>query len=294
MRVGVDSYSYHRLLGEVRQGELPPAIPPFARGSLDALAAIRATGADVASLETVFLPPPGRLDCAALLDAAGPLELALAWGHPDGLAWGADAAALSELRAWIRLAPRLGCRLVRIVAASPRLRRAGTPADQLAATARAVRRALAEAESAGVALAIENHGDLTGAMLVELLDRCPGLGVCFDTANALRVGDDPLAAAVLLADHVRIVHLKDCEPLDPNGRGSPAGPRSVPCGEGVVPVAAVLDALAPALAAGAPVCVELAQLGPEVADERALVADGVAWLRRWAGHPAEQAKREPA
>lgn len=290
MRVGVDSYSYHRLLGEVRQGESPSAIAPFARGSLDVLAAIGATGAEVASLETVFLPPPGRLDVAGLRAAAGPLEVALAWGHPDGLAWGTDAAALSELRAWIRLAPRLGCRLVRLVAASPRLRRAGTPAEQLDGTARAVRRALEEAERAGVTLAIENHGDLTAAALLELLDRCPGLGVCFDTANALRVGDDPLAAAALLVEHVRMVHLKDCEPAGGAGtpatvRASLAGPRSVPYGEGVVPVEKVLRTLAPALAAGAPVCVELAQLGPEVSDERTMVADGVAWLRRWGTSP---------
>lgn len=302
LRIGVDSYSYHRLLGEVRQAEPPPRAAPFRRGSLDVLDAIRATGAELASLETVFLPAPGRVDVPALLDAAGPLELAIAWGHPDGLAWGADAAARSELLAWIRLAPRLGVRLVRFVAASPRLRGAGSPGEQLDSTARAVRRALEEAGAAGVVLAIENHGDLTAAMLAELLDRCPGLGVCFDTANALRVGDDPVAAAALLASSVRMVHLKDCEPAP--AHGPLTGPRSVPYGVGVVGVEAVLRELSPLLggagmgggasagggvvaaggggaAGGIPVCVELAQLGPEVDDERAMVADGVAWLRRW-------------
>lgn len=287
MRIGVDSYSYHRLLREVRQGERPSPAPPFATGQAGAhgvLAAVAAAGAELASLETVFLPPPERLDADALLAAAGGLELALAWGHPDGLAWGADAAALEELCAWIALAPRLGAGLVRLVAASPRLLGVGTAAEQLDGTARAVGRALEVAAAAGVALAIENHGDLTAAALVELLDRCDGLGVCFDAANALRVGDDPVAAATLLAPAVRMVHLKDCEAG--LGADAVAGPCSVPYGAGVVGVEAVLAALRPALAGGAgadgvPVCVELAQLGPEAGDERALVADGVAWLRRW-------------
>lgn len=299
LRVGVDSYSYHRLLGEVRQGEAPSPVAPFragGRGTLDALAAIRTAGAELASLETVFLPPPGRVDRAALLEAADGLELALAWGHPDGLAWGVDTAAQAELRAWIRRAPQLGVRLVRLVAASPRLRNAGTVAEQLDGTARAVGRALEEAAAAGVELAIENHGDLTAAMLAELLDRCPGLGVCFDTANALRVGDDPVAAAAQLVGAVRMVHLKDCTAPAPHA--PLCGPRSVPYGDGVIDLEGVLEALRPALgvgagaagvvgvaaeagAAGIPVCVELAQLGPEVVDERGLVADGVAWLRRW-------------
>jgi sugar phosphate isomerase/epimerase len=75
---------------------------------------------------------------------------------------------------------------------------------------------------------------------------------------------------------VRLVHLKDCEPLE-TVTDPVAGPRSVPYGSGVVPVAAVLDVLDQAGFASL-VCVEIAQLGPG-ADERALVADGVRWLR---------------
>ena len=96
--------------------------------------------------------------------------------------------------------------------------------------------------------------------------------MCLDTANALRVGDDPLDAAVVLAPWVRMLHLKDCEAPD----GSATGPRSVPYGQGVVPLAAVLDAVR---GTDPLTCVELGHLGPGVVDERALVADGVAWLR---------------
>ena len=60
--------------------------------------------------------------------------------------------------------------------------------------------------------------------------------ICLDTANALRVGDDPVEAAALLAPLTRMVHLKDVEPLD-RVVDPVAGPCSVPYGEGVVPIA---------------------------------------------------------
>jgi sugar phosphate isomerase/epimerase len=268
MRVGIDSYSYHRLLGEVRAGERPggPPIP-------DAPALVRemaAAGGEVLSLETVFLDPPGALDTRALLDAADGRELALAWGHPYGLRWGTDPDALDELLAWIHLAPALGVRLVRCVAAHPALRPAGGPGShELEPTARALRRALTRARAHGVTLALENHGDVDTAALSALLAAVPGLTVCLDTANALRVGDDPVALARAVAPRIAMVHLKDVADAGPD-------PRSVPYGEGVVDLDGVLAALPPDREL--PVCIELAQLGDADVDERALVRQGVAWL----------------
>jgi sugar phosphate isomerase/epimerase len=272
MRIGIDSYSYHRLLGEVRPGERPAAAPiPDAAALVGEMVA---AGGEVLSLETVFLDAPGALDTRVLLDAADGRELALAWGHPYGLRWGADPDALDELLAWIHLAPALGVRLVRCVAAHPALRPPGGPTRrQLEPTARALCRALARARAHGITLALENHGDVDAAALSALLTAVPGLTVCLDTANALRVGDDPVALARAVAPHVAMVHLKDVADAGPD-------PRSVPYGEGVVDLDGVLAALpsAPDL----PVCIELAQLGDGAVDERALVRQGVAWLAgRW-------------
>jgi sugar phosphate isomerase/epimerase len=273
MRLGVDSYSYHRLLGELRPGEDDPG-ERFARGSLDAVAHCRALGVDAVSLETCFLGPPERLDGAALLEQAGALELVLAWGHPAGLGFGELPGALDDLLAWIECAPRLGCSLVRMVIGHPPLRRADAIAEQLERSIPPLREAAVAAAGAGAALVVENHADLRAAELLELLERVgdPAVGVCLDTANALRVGDDPLEAAALLAPRVRMLHLKDCEAAD----GALVGPRSVPYGEGVVPLASVLDAVR---GTDPLVCVELGHLGPGPIDERRLVADGVAWLR---------------
>jgi sugar phosphate isomerase/epimerase len=278
MRIGIDSYSYHRLLGEIRAGETEPR-HAFPEGSLDAVAHARTLGVAGISLETCFLGPPEALDVGRLRAAAGSLELVLAWGHHHGLEFGGSAAALADLVDWLGVAQRLGCSLVRCVAASPRYRNGHIGRGRIERTAAALADATAAAREHGLRLALENHGDLTAAELLAMLEHVgdDALGVCLDTANALRVGDDALAAARLLHDRTLMVHLKDVEPLD-RVADPVAGPCSVPYGEGVVPVReilAVLDDFAGL------VCVELGQLPPG-ADELELVESGVAWLRDYA------------
>jgi sugar phosphate isomerase/epimerase len=268
------------LLGELRTGETP-AMSTLERGSLDVLAHAVGLGVDGVSLETCFLPPLRELDPAALLDAAGPLELVVAWGHRHGLEYGASPAALADLLEWLELAPALGCRIVRCVAASPPFRGRAAVVEQIAATVEPLATAAARARELGLRLAVENHGDLRAAELLKLVD-CVGdeaLGVCLDTANALRVGDDAAEAAALLAPLTLMVHLKDVEPITP-ATDPVAGPCSVPYGEGVIPVEAILATLRNAGFAGL-ACVELGQLAQD-ADERALVESAVAWLRAYA------------
>jgi sugar phosphate isomerase/epimerase len=277
LRVGIDSYSYHRLLGEVRPGETEPR-RRFERGSLDVVAHARSLGVDGVSLETCFLPPPVALDPAWLLDAAGSLELVVAWGHRHGLEYGASPAALGDLFAWLERAPALGCRVVRCVAASPAFRGRAPVAEQIARTVEPLVAAAARARQLGLRLAIENHGDLRAAELLELVERADdeALGVCLDTANLIRVGDDPAEGAALLAPLTLMVHLKDVEPITPD-TDPVAGPCSVPYGEGVIPVEGILATLRDAGFDGL-ACVELGQVASGD-DELALVAGGVAWLR---------------
>jgi len=253
LRIGIDSYSYHRLLGDVRPGEEAPARRFDTR---DVLERARELGVDAVSLETAFLDLP-------LPDTD--LEVVLAWGHPHGLA---SEGGLDDLLAWLDLAANMRCGLVRCVAGSPRLR--SRPVEGL-------RVAVARARELGVTLALENHADLRAAEIVDLLDCVEGLAVCFDTANALRVGDDPHDAALLLAPRTRMVHLKD---VAADWNDPVAGPRSVPYGEGVVAVRDVLGVYR-AVDLDPLICVELGQLAPG-ADELELVEQCVAWLRHYA------------
>lgn len=273
MRIGVDSYSYHRLLGEIRPGEEDPGVR-FENGTWDVIAECRRLGVDGMSLETCFMDPPGVLDTARLRAEAGAMEVVFAWGHPHGLEFGANPAATDDLIHWIELAPAVGCTLVRLVCASPRFRGAAPIDEQIAATVPELRRAAAAARAVGVDLAVENHADLTAAEMLRLLDAVgeDNVGVCLDTANALRVGDDPAEAARLLAPRTRMVHLKDCAPdwTDPV-----TGPVSVAYGTGVIELRKVLKSLRDLSGLA---CIELAQFGGE-AEEKALIRASVRWLR---------------
>ena len=264
-RVGVDSYSYHRLLGEVRRGETP-ALHVFPRGSLDVVAEARRLELDFALLQTRFLVDPAEFSPDAFVAEADGVALGLSWGAPEGLEFGERGEALRSLVDWLRPAAQLGLPVMRIVAGGPAHR--GEPAGPVADV---LREACAAARDHGLRLALENHGDLTATQIERLLEEVGDeLGVCFDTANALRVGDDVAAVARRLAPSIEILHLKDClgswdDPV--------AGPVSVPLGEGVIPVDEVLEACPDALA-----CIELGQLSSN-ADERALVGTYVEYLR---------------
>ena len=275
LRIGIDSYSYHRLLG--RSGRARPAVG-FRLGPRDVVAHAHRLEVDGVSLETCFLDPPTSLDAGSLREAAGSLELVLAWGHPHGLEFGASPEALGDLLDWLELAAALGCGLVRCVAASPRYRGLEPVADQIERTVQPLRVATARARELGLGLALENHGDLRAADLLELVERVGDetLVICLDTANALRMGDDPLEAAALLAPLTRMVHLKDVEPLD-RVVDPVAGPCSVPYGEGVVPIREVLETLTEAGFDGL-ACVEIGQVAAGV-DELELVESCVRWLR---------------
>jgi sugar phosphate isomerase/epimerase len=265
VRVGVDSYAYHRLLGDVRPGETP-APEVFARGSLDVVAEARRLELDFALLQTSFLGDPADFSPAAFLAEAGEVALGLSWGARAGFEFGQRRDALESLVAWLYPAAQLGLPLMRIVAGGPAHR--GEPVGQVAGL---LREACAAARDHGLRLALENHGDLTGTQIERLLEQVgEDLRVCFDTANALRVGDDVAAVARRLAPAIEILHVKDClgsweDPV--------AGPVSVPLGEGVIPIREVLDACPDALA-----CIELGQLPPGVG-ERTLVGTYVEYLR---------------
>lgn len=275
MRIGIDSYAYHRLLGHVRPGETAP-VAPFERQTLSLLAEVRKLRVDVISLETMFLGEREQIDPSELRAAAGPLELALSWGGMHGLEFGSNQAAAADLLAWLDLAPQLGCRLVRIVAASPKFRGAEPIEAQIERIAPVLREACRAARANDLTLALENHADLNATEMLQLLRLVgdPVLGVCLDTVNTRRVGDEPVVATRLLAPVTRMVHLKDAfdEATD-----AIAGPVSVPYGTGSMPLEEILGELQ-AQGFNGPVCVELGQLAPDT-DERALVRECVEWLQ---------------
>jgi sugar phosphate isomerase/epimerase len=284
VRVGIDSYSYHRRYGEQRAGEALSGYPAWPLEADSVLRHARATAADVVFLETCYLPEPEAINPPALLAAAGPVAIGFSWGHPwpagrfHGLDGGRSHDAELELARWMELAAGMGHDVIRFTAGSP-ASRGDEPADVLVERlVGPVRRAADRAADLGLRLALENHGDIRVQDILALFDAVdrPGVvGVCLDNVNLIRVGDDMIEGTRALAPLTLLVQLKDHEAGDPTVWG---GPICTALGEGV----ADLDGLIAILAAAGfdgPVCVELASLGPTDVDELAMIERSITWLR---------------
>jgi sugar phosphate isomerase/epimerase len=107
-----------------------------------------------------------------------------------------------------------------------------------------LREAAAHAKEHGVALAIENHIDLLADELVDLIETVDSssLGVCLDTANNLRMLEDPAVAIEKLAPFARATHVKDIAAKSGNPREFAFWP-SVPVGQGLIDIPRAFDAL---------------------------------------------------
>jgi len=268
--IGVDNYSYHRLLGEVRSGEVPPA--KAARTWLATLAAAHGAGAKVVSLQTCFMSIAEAERSLRQLDDR---HTCLAWGHPAGLEFGRLASAETDAGEWMRLARDLGHSRMRIVTGHQSVAVDADRRRDLRDAIPALARLASLAEDLSLTLAIENHTDFTAAQLRSLLEEVdsPRLSVCFDLGNAFRVGDDVQEAAELLRENIVMVHVKD---LVPGPLDGPSGPASTLLGEGVLPIGPVIDSLGSIDEVW--LLLELGHLGAADVDEDAMVQQGVAWL----------------
>ena len=278
MRVGIDTYSYHRFFGEIREGEEDPGTRWTTWDFLDRAAELEVDGV---SLETCYLElddPAFREGLSGLLADSG-LEAVLAWGHPGGLEMGTSDQRLHDLLAMIDIAAYMGISLVRLVVGTYthwEMEPADASVERLVPR---VRKACRHASEQGIRLAVETHTALPVPALAELIDRVdvPNLGVVLDTANVVRVGSDLMEATRLLAPMTDMAHMKDLD-LRNASFGDPGG--WWPCtslGEGDLDLPGVMSELHSVSFNGL-VCVELATLPPDT-DEDRMVAASVTWLR---------------
>ncbi len=234
MKVGIDSYCFHRFFGEVYPHQTPP---PFQMTVFDFLDFAKEMGVDGVSLESCFFPSYDKAffaDLKARLDEYG-FDRVYAWGHPDGLEAGKNRAEFESMLKHIEYAPLIGAPVMRIVASSLMFR-FEPHGPQLDILVDWLKEAVKVAEANGVKLAVENHIDYTSDECVELLDRVdsPYLGLNLDTGNFLRLLDDPVDGARKLANRVLATHIKDLKPV----RGVNAKEwyffSSTPVGDGLV------------------------------------------------------------
>ncbi len=210
MKVGIDSYCYHRFFGEV----YPQQIEPPSRMILeDFIDRARALEVDGVSLESCFIDrkdDAGYLESVkARLDEYG-LDRVYAWGHPDGLEGGKSEDAYREMIRSFEHARKIGAKVMRVVGSSLMFRFEDHQ-QQIKRLARMFKDAVKVAEDAGVKMAVENHIDFTGDEILQLLEEVGSryLGLNFDTGNFARLLDDPIKAMEKLSGHTLATHIKD-------------------------------------------------------------------------------------
>jgi len=189
-----------------------------------------------------------------------------------------------EIEGVIPVAKALGAKTIRATASTilcgDRSSVRDTWAAHMSGILKGLRAIRGPAEEAGVAIAVENHQDLTSEELLELCREAGGsnIGVTLDSLNPLAVVEDPLEFARRVGPLIKNVHLKDYRIYS-----TPEGFRLVRCsiGDGVLDVTglyAVLREVAPE----ATVALELA----------ALEARHVRFLedQYWTGYPPRRAE----
>ena len=234
MKIGIDSYCYHRFFGEVYPDQKPPAKIMTMQ---DFLRRAKELDVDGVSLESCFFPSfdAGWLaDLKTQLDEYG-FDRVYAWGHPDGLERGKNPEAFQDMIDNIPRAKAIGADVMRVVGSSLMFRHE-PHGPQIAALIAQFREAVKVAEKFGVKLAVENHIDFTADEILQLLEGVNSdyFGLNFDTGNFLRLLDDPVRGMEKLAPHVLATHVKD---LLPDRMASPTDWHffaGVPVGKGLI------------------------------------------------------------
>ena len=236
MNIGIDSYCYHRLFGEVYpEQEAPKEVLSFD----DFMNRAEKLDIDGVSLESCFIP---QFDQAYLegiknrLDKAG-LDRVYAWGHPDGLEGGANEAAYDDMIQHIEYAKAIGAKVMRVVGSSaPFTSKFGPKDQQIKKLIKMFTSAADIAAQSNIKLAVENHIDYNSGEILEIIKGVnrPNMGVNFDSGNFLRLLDDPVEAMEKLAPYVFATHLKDMRIAKGIAVNSWRFFSCVPTGEGVI------------------------------------------------------------
>ncbi len=209
MKVGIDSYCYHRFFGEV----YPQQKKPSKKMTLESfIRRAKELKVDGVSLESCFISP---LEAGYLSGIKGmldeyKLDRVFAWGHPDGLEGGKNTKMFDDMAKSIEYAKLIGAKVMRVVGSSLMFR--FEPHEpQIERLSTMFSKAVKVAEKAGVKLAVENHIDFNSDEILTILNNVnsPYMGINFDTGNFVRVLDDPLKAMKKLVKYVFATHIKD-------------------------------------------------------------------------------------
>src|ERR1035437_2045946 len=117
MKIGIDSYCFHRFFGDVYPGQPEPGKRMSMEGFL---AVAKELTVDGVSLESCFFPSTEESwlrDLKKRLDEYE-FDRVYAWGHPDGLGAGKHRRAFEHMIASIPNAVLIGAVVMRVVGSS--------------------------------------------------------------------------------------------------------------------------------------------------------------------------------
>jgi sugar phosphate isomerase/epimerase len=282
MKIGIDSYCYHRQFGEVYPQQQPPANQMTLEDFIQRAVELEVDGV---SLESCFIPNLDKsylAEVKALLDQHG-LDRVYAWGHPDGLEGGKSEKAHKEMIASFDHAAAIGAKVMRVVGSSLMFR-FESHEEQIGRLTKMFKDAAKVAEEYDIKMAVENHIDFTADEILTLLQKVdsPFLGLNFDTGNFLRLLDDPINGMEKLASHTLATHVKDLKPQKGVAPNEWYFFSSTPVGDGLVDNDALARLLEEADFKGF-MAVEIDFLHPDYDDEDAAVGQSVAELKRIVG-----------
>jgi len=280
MKVGIDSYCYHRMFGEVYDDQKPPPRKWTLEQFIDRA---KELGVDGVSLESCFIP---RFDASYLSEVKGRLDAAkldrvFAWGHPDGLEGGRNEKAFDDMMKSMEYARAIGADVMRVCGASLMFRNEPHK-PMLEKLTRMFRTASKQAEKLGIKIADENHIDFDSSEMLQLIQDVgsPSFGINFDTGNFMRVQDDPVEGMQKLAKHTFATHVKDLKPMKGVSVKNWHFFASTPTGDGYVDNLALAKLLKQAGYKGF-LAMEIDFLHPDYDDdEDAAVAKSVKELKR--------------
>lgn len=193
MKIALDSYVYHRHFGEIYPNlEIEPQVKlnfwQMLQQAID-------FGLEGISIESFMFPNPSSDDIYKLkhiLDQHH-LELVWAWGHPSGFENGANSKAMIDFEKHVLIARKLGAKVMRICAGGRKTRPNATWQEHKNALLPLLQQATDFAVQHNLILAVENHVDFYADELVDLVQSIGSdyFGICLDTANNLRMLEDP-------------------------------------------------------------------------------------------------------
>lgn len=212
MKVGIDSYCYHRFFGEVYPDQVKPqkemTLEDFIKRAHD-------LKVDGVSIESVLI---SRFDATYLSEVKGMLdeyglERVYAWGHPDGLEGGKNEKAYDEMVEHIEYAEAIGAKVMRVVGSSLGFR-FEPHGPQIEKLSKMFSKAVKIAEGKGIKMADENHIDYNPDEMLQIISNVnsPYFGINFDTGNFMRVLADPIEGMEKLAKYTFATHVKDLKP----------------------------------------------------------------------------------